>query len=135
MSSQKLNQSGFFKITDLILALGLLLLSGICFGYFSGVKGNTTVIYINNIKHASFDLGNETKTRYIAVRDKRFQIEYGDGKIRMLEAPCHHKICVKQGFIHTTDKKIICVPNKILIGIENDIPQDKQASDIDATTF
>jgi len=135
MSSRVINPTKFFRIADLILAVSLLLLSGFSFSYFSGVSGNTAVLFVNNIKYASYHLGSGMQIRTINAGEGRFKLEYGEGKIRVLRSPCHHKICVKQGFIHKTHKQIICVPYKFLVRIENNFGKSEGDADTDATTF
>lgn len=42
-------------------------------------------------------------------------VEVREQKVRMLEAVCPDQICVRQGWIDTPGKSIICVPNEIVI--------------------
>lgn len=56
-------------------------------------------------------------------------VEVGGGRIRMLEAPCPDKICIRRGWIEKTGDSIICIPNEIHIFI-----QGKSAAPVDALT-
>ncbi len=57
----------------------------------------------------------------------RAVIEIKDGNVRMKEAPCDHRICMKQGWI--AQGAIVCLPNNIVISIRN-----RTADHIDAIT-
>jgi hypothetical protein len=48
-----------------------------------------------------------------------------DGKrIRMREAPCPDRICVRQGWIEKGGESVVCVPGEVMIGIEGRAPVD-----------
>ena len=41
-----------------------------------------------------------------------------NGQISMLKADCPDKLCIKQGKIKNADYPIVCLPNKVIIRIE-----------------
>jgi hypothetical protein len=51
-------------------------------------------------------------------------IEVDRKKIRMREAPCPDRICVRQGWIERAGESIVCVPGEVLIRIEGAAPVD-----------
>lgn len=52
-----------------------------------------------------------------------------DGKADIVEASCPDKICVNHAAIHLSGESIVCLPNKVVVTIEN-----AEESGIDATT-
>jgi hypothetical protein len=46
-------------------------------------------------------------------------IETGQGKVRVLESPCAHKICVRMGAASRNGQTILCVPNRVAIIVES----------------
>jgi hypothetical protein len=45
-------------------------------------------------------------------------------RIRMKEANCPDKICVRQGWIEKPGDSIVCIPGEIIIRIEGAAPLD-----------
>lgn len=51
-----------------------------------------------------------------------FKVE--DGYVKMIDANCNDKLCLSQGKIHTNREMIICLPNKMIIEIENNVESE-----------
>jgi len=47
-------------------------------------------------------------------------IEIKDGMVRMVSSNCPEKICIKQGWIKNPGQSIVCVPNEVVVYIDND---------------
>lgn len=76
----------------------------------------TVVISVDGIEQRlpiTLDLQREIKTE-----TGYNQLEIKDGKVRMTEASCPDHICVKTGEICCAHQTIACLPNKVLIYIE-----------------
>ena len=52
------------------------------------------------------------------------EIEVRDNKIRVIKETSPYHLCSKQGFISKSTESIICLPNKIVIKIEDDTKLD-----------
>jgi len=50
------------------------------------------------------------------------QIEIKDHRVRVTESPCKNKLCIRQGWTH--HGTIICLPNRIIVTIEDESPQN-----------
>jgi hypothetical protein len=57
------------------------------------------------------------------------EIEIKDHKVRITSSPCNNKLCVRQGW--TQQGTIICLPNRILVTIED---ESQQSGTVDAIT-
>lgn len=51
-------------------------------------------------------------------------VEVEGGKVRMKDAPCPEKLCVRQGWISRPGESIVCIPGEIIIRIEGQAPVD-----------
>lgn len=49
-----------------------------------------------------------------------------NGGARMLDADCHDKICIKEGFKSKVGQTIVCLPNKLVVEIKG---EDKAETD------
>jgi hypothetical protein len=59
-------------------------------------------------------------------------IEVADGQIRIVDATCANKDCVRQGAIGSAGQTIVCLPNRLVIRIEDgDGNEDGGADDTD----
>ncbi|MGO1470467.1 MAG: NusG domain II-containing protein [Tissierella sp.] len=45
-------------------------------------------------------------------------VEFGDEKVRVIEADCPDQIDVKQGYISKIGETIVCLPNKMIVEIK-----------------
>ncbi|MEA2104655.1 MAG: NusG domain II-containing protein [Candidatus Cloacimonadota bacterium] len=46
-------------------------------------------------------------------------LEVNDNRIRVIKSDCKKQICIKQGWIKTTNDIIVCVPNRTIIYLKN----------------
>ena len=100
-------------ICILIISLILILVTNI-----NNIKGNTASVYYDNklIEEIDLNIDKEYDVEglngnvHIVVKDKKIKVENEN-------SPLH--LCSKQGFIQNTSDTIICLPNKIIIKINN----------------
>lgn len=106
---------------DIFLILSLLVISLIgIFFLKSGKKGNYANVYYENKLLLTIDLNDKEKKDYVvtgALGDIVIQRE--DGKVRVVEENSPRHLCSKQGFISSSYETIVCLPNKIVIRIED----------------
>ena len=46
-------------------------------------------------------------------------VEIKDGKVSVTEASCKNQVCVRHGAISRTGESIVCLPNRLVVRIEN----------------
>jgi len=51
-------------------------------------------------------------------------IQVRDGRIRIADSPCPHKICVRTGWIDRAGCMIVCLPNRVVVRVEGDAGVD-----------
>ena len=79
------------------------------------------IVKIQGKPALAIDLSDEAASAKYTLKGKigLAIVEIKGKRIRMLEAPCPDKICIKQGWIHKAGDTIICIPNQIYIFIED----------------
>lgn len=102
---------------DRILIIFLVIIGIIIFISSSAVKndGGTAVVEIESQPVKRIVLAGH-KEVYLDKVGMRVEVE--DGRIRVRECSCLHKICVTTGWIHKPGQVIVCMPKKVVIRIE-----------------
>jgi hypothetical protein len=107
-----------------ILIISLVLITGIgTFAYKQYVKSahNFAVIKLDGVVIQTVDLNNVKAQKEWKIYDKAGNynsIEVLPGKIRVADADCPDKICVKTGWISQAGQLAVCLPHKLIINIE-----------------
>ena len=122
------------KKNDLIL-IGVLLVVALaayfCMSFFQGdnTKNGVAVVTIDDAEYGRFPLVVDTEER-IEVPDGSYNLlVIQDGKADVTEASCPDGICVNHRAISKQGQSIVCLPNKVVVEIENG-----EESDLDAVT-
>lgn len=108
---------------DLIIA-GILLLFGIIgLVAVEGYKTHTTknavaVVYVDGVEYGRYPLGQDTQV-LIESADGYNNLVIRDGYARVEEASCPDKLCMNHGKINKNGETLVCLPNKVVIEIEN----------------
>jgi hypothetical protein len=117
--------------TDKKLFLGLLLTGLIIlfcsrYAFFTKPHTNQAIVKVKGDVILAINLHENAKSEKFTVQGKigAAIIEVKDRKIRMYEATCPDQICVRQGWIDSPGQSIICVPNELVIYIDDKPPVD-----------
>lgn len=113
-------------LVGIILVLALVV---ILFINLNRKEGNRVMVTVDGKPYQTFDLNKDTT---FTVEDgnggyNTFVIE--DKTVDMLEASCPDKICVNHKPIRYNHETIVCLPNKVVLTIENE-----ENSGVDAVT-
>jgi hypothetical protein len=110
------------KITAIVIA-GLVVISSIgvmAFMYLS--KGSHHIAEIKQdgkvIRTIDLDSVAQTEDIRISYGDEYNIIRVEKGKIRIIDADCPDKLCVKTGWIKEPGQSVICLPHKLIIKIQ-----------------
>ena len=117
-------------IADRVLfsVLIILSLSGILFIREVLPRGQDVRIEVDGRPVYVLSLDNERTVSVEGPAGKTF-VEIKDHMVRVIESPCHNKLCVHQGWIRSG--AIVCVPNKVVVKIGT---EEKKENLIDAIT-
>ena len=89
--------------------------------------GTTVVVSVDGKKYGRYSL---LKEQVVQIGDTNTLVIHNH-KADMLFAECPDQICVKHTPISGTDENIICLPNKVVVTIE-DIYGKNQEAELDA---
>ncbi len=94
-----------------VCCLGLLIYK------LSGSRGRYAVITVNSQKIMERELSDDGEFETDSAEGVVFQVK--DGGIRVKSSDCPDKVCVHTGFIYETNEKIVCMPKKLVVEIED----------------
>jgi hypothetical protein len=106
------------KKNDLYLIAGIILFVALAYALILAFRteGSKVLITVDGKEHKTFNLNENTS--YELINDGEYNIiEIKDGYVRMLEASCPDKICVKHGKIHYDNETITCLPNRVVVRV------------------
>ncbi len=107
------------KKTDILIITLLLILSA-CMYYFFSLQKDTGVIVAvkcDGKTIAEYPLDKDITLTIGSEKDFNV-LEIKDGKVKITEADCPDKLCVKQKEISLNGETIICLPHKLVVEIE-----------------
>ena len=115
-NSKKIISKKDFFIILAILLTGIIVIS-VTFIMKKMNPGKTAVISVDSEIIEKIDL--ETHNTFSLENVKGVVFEVNNGKIRIIESDCPDKICVKTDFIDSKSEKIVCLPKKLIVEIED----------------
>ena len=103
-------------------ALIILLFAALCvllflLPLFSGGNKATAVVWSNGEKFREIDLSSVEESFEIEVNGCVLSVE--KGKIAFVSSTCRDKLCKKSGHLSKNGDTAACVPNKVVVRIEN----------------
>ena len=101
------------KIRDFIIILSVLVLAAV--SYFLIPKAPADLVRIT-VDGNIYMTASLQENREIKIKDTNVA-EVKDGTIFMKSATCPDKLCIHQGAISDSSKKIVCLPNKVIIEV------------------
>ncbi|WP_298840560.1 NusG domain II-containing protein [Clostridium sp.] len=123
------------KIVGIILLIIVLITTGGTLIYKNSIKGleNIAVIKRDGKVIKTIDLNKVVKPEEFTLKTENGDyntIAVKHNSIRIIDANCPNKLCVKSGWITKPGEMIVCLPYKVIINIEAKADQD-----IDGGTF
>ena len=105
---------------DIILCVIILIVSLFILGIFKlkHSENKEAIVYHNNDVVLKIDLTDKEKRTYTVNGDNGdVVIETVDGKVKVIEEISPKHLCSIQGYIENSMESIICLPNRIVIKI------------------
>lgn len=99
------------KKNDFIFAGIVLFIAILAFAFIPKENADIAKITVNGKLYSTVSLDVDTK---IEINDTNVAV-VKDGEIYMESATCPDKLCIHQGRISDSSKKIVCLPNKVII--------------------
>lgn len=111
----------------IVAIIGIAVLFGVFFLLKGNHAGTTVVVSIDGEEYGRYSL---LKEQVVQIGETNTLVIHNH-EADMLFAECPDQICVKHTPIADTDENIICLPNKVVVTIE-DIYGKHQESELDA---
>lgn len=92
-------------------------------------KDAQAVVTIDGKEYGSYPLAEDITVKIESENDGFNLLVIEDGAASVEEASCPDKICVRHKPIDKTGETLVCLPNKVVVEIENG-----EAADVDAST-
>lgn len=107
------------KKNDLYLIGGIILIIALSFLFIILYRseGSKVIITVDGKEYMTFDLNEDTVYTIKHENGDWNTFEIKDGYVRMIDASCPDKLCVKHNEIHYNNESITCLPNRVVIGI------------------
>ncbi len=104
---------------DIVLILALLLLALLAWGALRLTKkpGGEAVVTVDGVLVATLPLSIEARLPVGAERGFLNVVEVADGRVRVVDADCPDRLCVRQGWIRYDGESIVCLPHKLVVSI------------------
>lgn len=117
------------KKNDIILIGGIIVLMalGFLFIQLSKTEGSKLLITIDGVEHKTLYINEDTTYKLEHDDGEWNTFEIKDGFVRMLDASCPDKLCVKHKKIHFDNESITCLPNRVVLRVI-----EAEESDLDA---
>ena len=111
---------------DILLILALLVLAGAAYGILRLPRepGNEAAVTVDGQLVLTVPLTREATVTVGENRGFRNVVEVSGGRVRVVDADCPDRLCVRQGWIRYSGESIVCLPHKLVVtvrGSEHDL--------------
>jgi hypothetical protein len=89
-------------------------------------SSHQAVISVGGLVVRTITLSRETPRQHFEINGKvgKTDIEVQGRRVRVLDAHCNNRICVRQGWIDKPGESVICMPGQVVISIQGAAPVD-----------
>ncbi len=104
---------------DILLIAALLVLAGAVFGLLrlTRARGGEAVVTVDGQTVAVLPLAADTALTVGEDRGFRNTVEVAGGRVRVTDADCPDRLCVRQGWISYDGESIVCLPHKLVVAV------------------
>lgn len=121
-----------FRPLDLALAAALLALAAFCLPRLASPFGSRAEVSVNGKPVARLSLDGPLREISVATDLGPLRVAYGEGRVRIAEAPCPNRLCVKSGAASRAGSSLLCLPCKVRVEVGGGRGGER---DVDAVTF
>ena len=124
----------FFKRTDMIVIIGIMVVSAVSWGVYDHVFADDRVkaeiyYYSELVETVNLDSGEDRSFSIPQNEHVVFHL-YRDGSIAFVESDCPDKVCIHAGKLKTPGQFAACLPNGIVVKIVPAGQRSKEDVDI-----
>jgi hypothetical protein len=113
---------------DILLIAALLLVALIVWGVLrlTRERGGEAIVTVDGDLAATIPLSVDATLPIGTGRGFLNVVEVSGGRVRVVEADCPDKLCVRQGWVQYDGESIVCLPHKLIVTVRG------TAGDLDA---
>jgi hypothetical protein len=82
-------------------------------------RGDRAIVQINGQTERRLSLHRDATYRVQGAAGET-RIQVSDDRVRIVEAPCHRKLCVRRGWLDSSGDTTTCLPNRLHVRVEGD---------------
>jgi len=98
---------------------GVLLATAAAAVVLSKTPATTAQLYVDGTQIESIDLSNVAESYTFSVGGEDYNIiEVDRGRIRVSDANCPGRSCVRQGWVSGGNVPVVCLPHRLIIRLE-----------------
>lgn len=103
---------------DILLILALLLLAGCAWAVLRLTRrpGGEAVVTVDGVVVATLPLGEDGRFPIAAGAGNNL-VEIAGGRVRVAEADCPDRLCVRSGWARYDGESIVCLPHKLVVTV------------------
>ena len=111
------------KKRDIVLLLSIIIsgVAMIAYGKFTAQKGDTVIVTLDGSLYREYPLYEDAEIDIGGTNTAKIE----NGSVFMETASCPDKLCINQGKIIDSSKKIVCLPNRVTIEVTKKSEIDK----------
>ena len=102
---------------DFVVGALLLLAAASALPYLFTPFGSNAEVTVDGRKSARLSLAGPERRLDLGTRLGPMRIVYGEGKVRIAEAPCPNGLCVKSGPVSRAGAGILCLPCRVRVSV------------------
>ena len=114
----------FIRKADIILfivlvVIGLAASAALTLSHGEAGSNAKVIIESGGDLYASYPLNEDRTVVVPAPKQNENVVVISGGKVSVTEASCKNQVCVKHGPISRSGESIVCLPNRLVVRIEN----------------
>ena len=109
------------KKADIVLFI-LILVFGLTVSWWSlttNTGGDKAIVTVDGQLYGTYSLSQDQTIEVVQKNGHSNYITIKDGMVSMAYSTCRNQVCVDSGAISQTKDSIVCLPNKVMIEIQN----------------
>jgi hypothetical protein len=115
---------------DVAVAILLLALAAVFLPRLASPFGSRAEVILDGRKIARLSLDGPGREHSVATALGPLRLAYGEGKVRVTQAPCPNRLCMRAGAASRSGAALTCLPCKVRVEITGGPEKD-----VDAVTF
>lgn len=111
------------KKIDILLLFSIIIIGSIFLvgGKLTAIKGDTVIVTLDGNIYNEYPLYEDAQ---ISINGTNIAV-IENGSVYMKSASCPDHLCINQGKVNDSSKKIVCLPNKVTIEVTKKSNIDK----------